>query len=217
MQNRTERNEKLFALKNSDELKTITIKQEIKMETIFFTSDHHFGHKNIIKYSNRPFQSVAEMNEEMIQRWNEKIKPHHRVYHLGDVGLCSTEEMREILYRLNGRIFLIKGNHENAALSVQDRFEWIKDYFELSVQDPDTATGRQKIILLHYAMKVWRSSFRGTWHLYGHSHGSLRDDPNSLSFDVGVDCHDFVPLSYQEVKAIMQKKTWTPPFANEKR
>ena len=69
-------------------------------------------------------------------------------------------------------------------------------------------------ILLHYAMKIWRSSFRGTWHLYGHSHGSLPDDPNSLSFDVGVDCHDYYPISYKEVKAIMAKKTWTPPFGD---
>lgn len=186
------------------------------MENIFFTSDHHFGHKNIIKYSNRPFNDVTEMNEEMIKRWNSKVAPNDKVYHIGDMGMCSAEDMREILYRLNGRIFLIKGNHESSALAVPDRFEWIKDYFELSVKDPETKTGRQKITLLHYAMKVWRSSFRGTWHLYGHSHGSLKDDPSSLSFDVGVDCHDFYPLSYQEVKEIMKQKTWTPPFEERK-
>ncbi len=65
-------------------------------------------------------------------------------------------------------------------------------------------------------MKVWRSSFRGTWHLYGHSHGHLPDDIHSLSFDVGVDCHDFYPLSYEEVKNRMKQKQWTSPFANEK-
>lgn len=69
-------------------------------------------------------------------------------------------------------------------------------------------------MLLHYAMRVWRSSFRGTWHLYVHSHGSLTDDPTMNSFDVGVDCHDFYPLSYEEVKHIMSLKTWKPPFKN---
>ena len=182
------------------------------MNNIYFTSDHHFGHTNIIKYSNRPFNNVDEMNEELIKRWNSKIQPHDRVYHLGDVGLGSPDELREILHRLNGKIYLIKGNHEHAALQSTDRFEWVKDYYELGIKDPDAPNGKQRIMLLHYAMRVWRSSFRGTWHLYGHSHGSLPDNINSLSFDVGVDCHDFYPLSYKEVKAIMAKKEWTPPF-----
>ncbi|TCI90737.1 metallophosphoesterase [Tenacibaculum sp. M341] len=187
------------------------------MEDIFFTSDHHFGHKNIIKFSNRPFESVEEMDEELIKRWNSKVKPNDRVYHLGDVSLGDSDSLKDILSRLNGKIYLIKGNHEGVATQHKNRFEWIKDYFELSVRDEDAPNGKQKIMLFHYAMKVWRSSFRGTWHLYGHSHGNLPDDINSLSFDVGVDCHDYYPISYQEVKNIMKQKEWTPPFANETR
>lgn len=64
-------------------------------------------------------------------------------------------------------------------------------------------------------LRVWRGSHRGNWHLYGHSHGTLPDLEDKLSFDVGVDAHDFHPLSYEEVKAIMAKKTWTAPFAKE--
>jgi calcineurin-like phosphoesterase family protein len=62
----------------------------------------------------------------------------------------------------------------------------------------------------HYPHKVWPSNHRGAWHLYGHCHGSLPDDPNSLSFDCGVDCHDYFPLSFDEVAAIMEKKTFVP-------
>ncbi|NQY06410.1 MAG: metallophosphoesterase family protein [Flavobacteriaceae bacterium] len=186
------------------------------MNHIYFTSDHHFGHKNIIEYSNRPFDNIDKMDEELIRRWNSKIQPQDNVYHIGDVGLTTPERMKDILDRLNGNIFLIKGNHEHAALTYRERFTWVKDYHELKVKDPDAPNGSQTIVLLHYAMKVWRSSFRGTWHLYGHSHGSLPNDPNSLSFDVGVDCHNYYPLSYQEVKDIMPKKEWTPPFANRK-
>ena len=182
------------------------------MNTIYFTSDHHFGHTNIIKFSDRPFESVEEMDEELIKRWNSKISKNDHVYHLGDFGLCKSYRMKDILDQLNGKIYLIRGNHEGAAQANPQRFEWIKDYFELSIPDADAPNGRQKIILLHYAMRVWRSSFRGTWHLYGHSHGNLPDDPTSRSFDVGVDCHDFYPLSYEEVKHIMLQKNWTPPF-----
>lgn len=183
------------------------------MSKLFFTSDHHFGHKNIIKYSNRPFRDVEEMNETMIARWNKKVGPNDQVYYLGDFGMTKDRAMiQDILERLNGRIYLIKGNHEGAALHYPQYFEWIKDYHELSVADADAPNGKQTLILFHYAMRVWRSDFRKTWHLYGHSHGTLPDKAHKLAFDVGVDCHDFYPLSYEEVKAIMAKKAWVHPF-----
>ncbi|MDR3059367.1 MAG: metallophosphoesterase, partial [Prevotella sp.] len=81
---------------------------------IWFTSDHHFGHKNIIEFSQRPFLNTDEMNEELIKRWNEKIGTEDMVYHLGDFALMSSGKLRSILDRLNGRIHLIQGNHESA-------------------------------------------------------------------------------------------------------
>jgi len=182
------------------------------MSKIFFTSDHHFGHKNIIKFCKRPFEDVNEMNEVMIQRWNEKVSPEDEVYHLGDVGLSSHGQLRKILDQLNGKIYLIKGNHESAALGCADRFEWVKDYHELWVEDPDFPQGKQLLVLFHYGMRVWRWSYRGTFHLYGHSHGELPDLADARSFDIGVDTHNFYPLSYQEVKAIMMTKDWKSPF-----
>ncbi len=182
------------------------------MKQIYFTSDHHFGHANIIKFCNRPFTDVEEMNQVLIQRWNEKIKVGDDVYHLGDFGLTNKDQLTEIIDQLNGNIHLIKGNHEGSALQLTKKFQWVKDYYELKVKDPDLKNGVQRIILFHYAMRVWRGDYRGTWHLYGHSHGNLPDKKDQLSFDIGVDSHNFYPLSYQEVKAIMNTKTWTPPF-----
>ncbi len=182
------------------------------MRKIFFTSDHHFGHTNIIKFCNRPFKDVAEMNRELIRRWNEKISPGDDVYHLGDFALTDRENTLSLFEQLNGNIHLIKGNHEGAAMNIQKKFIWVKDYYELKVKDPEIKNGVQRIILFHYAMKVWKGSYRGTWQLYGHSHGNLPDDPEQLAFDIGVDCHDFYPLSYEEVKAQMSAKNWIPPF-----
>ncbi|MGK0391429.1 MAG: calcineurin-like phosphoesterase family protein [Maribacter sp.] len=188
------------------------LNQLLIMQNIYFTSDHHFGHKNIIKFSNRPFASVDEMDQEMINRWNEKVQPNDKVYHLGDVGLCSPGRLKKILDQLNGHIFLIKGNHEKSALACRDRFEWIKDYYELKVDDVDCKKGVQLLCLFHYAQRTWNAGHWGTYHLYGHSHGSLPDDPAARSFDVGVDCHDFYPISYDEVKIIMDRKNWVAPF-----
>jgi calcineurin-like phosphoesterase family protein len=81
---------------------------------------------------------------------------------------------------------------------------------EIQVPDPDAPRGVRDITLLHYALRVWNKSHYSSWHLYGHSHGSLPDDPNSMSFDVGIDCHNYTPISFEQVKAIMARKTYVP-------
>lgn len=183
------------------------------MSNTFFTSDHHFGHNNIIRFCDRPFESVDEMDEILIERWNQKVRKHDRVYHLGDFAMTKNKEkVGEIIDRLNGKIYLIKGNHESSALQHKEKFEWIKDYFELKINDPDSSNGNRKIMLFHYAMRTWRGSHHGNWHLYGHSHGTLPDLPNEHCFDIGVDCHDFYPLEFEEVKEIMGRKEWVRPF-----
>ncbi|MEA5602409.1 metallophosphoesterase family protein [Nostoc sp. UHCC 0252] len=178
---------------------------------IWFTADTHFGHKKILEYTERPFSSIEEMDEALIENWNSKVTADDEVYHLGDVGLCSPQKLKKILERLNGKIYLIRGNHDKAAEACKDRFEWIKDYYELTIPDSEGYQGRQLIVLLHYAMRVWQASHYGTCHLYGHSHGQLPDDSTSLSFDVGVDCHNYAPINYDDVKRILKTKNWTAP------
>ncbi len=181
------------------------------MSNIFFTADTHFGHKKILEYVKRPFPTVEEMDEAIIKNWNAVVGPDDHVYHLGDVALCSAGRLREVLGRLNGKIYLIRGNHEKSAEACHDRFEWIKDYYELEVEDPDGFQGKQLVVLFHYAMRVWNACHYGTYHLYGHSHGELPDDPHSRSIDIGVDVHGFSPVSYGQVKEIMGRKQWQPP------
>jgi len=183
--------------------------------TILFTADHHYGHNNIIRFQDRPFESVHEMNLEMTQRWNAVVKPEDTVYHLGDFS-WNPRTAREALNRLNGTIHLVEANHEHAALKFRDRFASVSPLMEVQVPDPDAPRGTQLIVLCHFAMRVWNKSHWGSWHLYGHSHGKLADLPESLSFDVGVDCWDFTPLSYQQVKEIMARKTWTPPHKDRR-
>jgi calcineurin-like phosphoesterase family protein len=120
----------------------------------------------------------------------------------GDVSLGPVQQTEELLHRLNGKIHLIKGNHETSALANKWRFEWVRDVYELYIPEH-----KQAIFMSHYAHRVWNKSHHGVWHLYGHSHGTLPDDPESNSFDCGVDCHNYAPLSYEEVAKIISKKT----------
>jgi calcineurin-like phosphoesterase family protein len=174
----------------------------------WFTADTHFGHANIIKFTAREFETVGHMNENMIGEWNAKVRPVDLVYHLGDFGLAPLRVLGEIRKRLNGRIHLIKGNHDRDDIGKLG-FEWVKDYHLLRVKDEDAQRGRSKIVLSHYAFLVWDQSHRGSWNLHGHSHGTLPDDKNARRIDVGWDVFGR-PVEYEEVKAIMAKKTWKP-------
>jgi calcineurin-like phosphoesterase family protein len=79
---------------------------------IFFTSDTHFGHHNIIKYCGRPFKDANDMNESFIRNWNSVVGVDDDVYHLGDVSFMSKQQTINIIKKLNGRIYLVSGNHD---------------------------------------------------------------------------------------------------------
>lgn len=170
----------------------------------YFSSDSHYFHANIIKYSQRPFSSVEKMNETLITNWNSRVKPTDTAYHLGDFGFGRPEQLKQILRRLNGQKYLIFGNHDKQLRKEKELlgyFGWAKDYAEINID-------HQKIILSHYSFRVWNQSHRGSWNLFGHSHGSLYDDPHLLSMDVGVDCHNYFPISFEEVRKHMSSKEW---------
>ncbi|MFH5804052.1 metallophosphoesterase family protein [Alienimonas sp. DA493] len=171
--------------------------------TVFFTADTHFGHANIVKHCDRPFEDVAAMDEVLIRNWNAVVGPRDVVYHLGDFAFRARRAPREYLARLHGTVHLIRGNHDAETLKdCPDAFASLSDLKEIKVD-------RQRITLCHYAMRTWNKSHRGAWHLYGHTHGNLPDDPESLSLDVGVDCHAFAPVPFERVAELMAAKT--PP------
>ena len=168
--------------------------------TTWFTSDTHFGHANIIKYSNRPFASVDEMDRALIANWNAKVGQYDVVRFLGDFCFSDLEKGQHYFNQLNGVKHLIVGNHDKTAVQIKG-WKSINHFEEIKVEG-------QSITLCHYAMRVWNKSHHGAWHLYGHSHGSLPDDPNSRSFDVGVDCHDYQLINMDDISRIMKRKTW---------
>lgn len=180
--------------------------------SIFFTSDQHFGHKAVISHANRPYGSAREMDDEMIANWNRVVTAKDTVYHLGDFGLSNPGHLAGILKKLRGTIHLVKGNHDKPKSTLNhrciDRFASIQSVMELYVSDHTAPKGKRLIYLHHYACRTWPKKHWGSWHLYGHSHGKLEDLPDHLSFDVGVDCWDFTPISYPQARSRMAQKTW---------
>jgi calcineurin-like phosphoesterase family protein len=188
----------------------------------WFTSDEHFDHEMVITYAKRPFLTngkpdVELMNEELIRRSNALVQPDDHLYILGDVSMGVPGRAYDHISRLNGKKFWVPGNHDRKTREnsrVRSLFEWIKDLAEIRVPDETITEGRnrgtQPIVLCHYAMRTWNKSHFGAWQLFGHSHGTLHDNPNALQLDVGVDCWDYAPVSYEQIKERMAKKTWQP-------
>jgi len=169
----------------------------------FFSADHHFGHGGIIKYTERPFSSIEEMENEFVYKWNSVVNDGDTVYHLGDFFFCNVEKALEILKRLKGNVYLIPGNHDGTARSIRYKF-LNKDEITLNKRTTmvkEIVIEKQRIILCHYPFHEWNGSHRGSFHLHGHSHGRTSLKPGRL--DIGVDCWDYAPVSYEAVKKVI--------------
>lgn len=173
---------------------------------IFFTSDLHLDHKNVISLNNRPFASIQQMNEELIKNWNKKVQEHDTVYVLGD--FCwgwNSNKIKETLSKLNGYKILVIGNHDRYnPHEKSNSWEKITSYEELLIDN-------DHIILSHYPIAEWDRCWYGSYHLYGHCHGKFNlaeltkntRHKNTRCMDVGVDCNNYEPLSWDEIKSIL--------------
>ena len=180
-------------------------------EHTFFTSDTHFNHANIIKFCNRPFKDVEQMNDVMIANWNSVIGKDDTVFHLGDFCLGGAAEWTKILDRLNGKIYLIMGNHDlkNIRQGFISRFEHVAMQMHIKV-------GKQRIYLCHYPFLCFEGSYKDVWQLFGHVHTRRSNsgiDAGRLQYlyptqyDVGVDNNNYAPISFEQVKRIINKQT----------
>lgn len=170
----------------------------------FFTSDHHYHHKNVIEYCNRPW-SFEDQTDELIKRWNSRVEPGDSVYHLGDFSFAGTskiDQVVDILNHLNGKKYFILGNHDNQKLWAMIEDMNIPDvtllghYHEMKID-------KLNIILSHYPFREWGKKHYGSIMLHGHCHGNLHV-PGERIMDVGIDNHpDHQLFSWGEVKEKM--------------
>ncbi|MBP1182967.1 metallophosphoesterase family protein [Methylobacterium sp. PvR107] len=167
---------------------------------VFFTADTHFGHAGILHACKRPFASIQEHDSLLIEAWNATVAPGDTVYHLGDFALGPAEAAEKVFRRLNGRKCLIAGNHDrrNRKLAWAEQHEGIR---EVSVEG-------KHLVLCHYPMRSWPRAFRGSLHLYGHTHGKLPGTTQSC--DVGVDVWGYRPVSLAAVVDAMALSDTVP-------
>ena len=172
------------------------------MSNIWLSSDQHFNNYNILKYEaeSRPFGSVAEMNQALINNWNNVVKPEDKVYVLGDFIMGVADRTQEILDQLNGEIILIRGNH--------DTLTKLKIYEEnnILIKDIDYLAYKGKLfILCHFPitneefMKMIRGNNSEVIALYGHVHSNAPKGYYNGTYHIGVDTNDLTPVNIEQI------------------
>jgi calcineurin-like phosphoesterase family protein len=166
---------------------------------IWFTADYHIGHANILKYCNRPFQDVEEMDESILENFDSLIEKNSIIFFLGDIAFGDDLTRRVLTLMLQkGEVHFIRGNHDMRYLKTIEQLAGsVNDLLDIEIDG-------QPITLCHYAMRVWHKSHFDSWMLYGHSHATL--PPVGKQWDVGVDNNRFLPLSYENIKHIMKSR-----------
>lgn len=202
--------------------------------TVWFTSDTHFGHQNIIRYSNRPFSDVDHMNEEIIKRWNKLVSPEDTVFHLGDVALGQIDKSLACVGRLNGHKILIDdGNHDRPFMSRgKAKFDyWVERYAEVFQEIRPAGKlpwidGTQ-VNVSHYPYDgdgehskgdryaSERLEDTGTVLIHGHTHAEWaqkemdsrvsRSKAGSLQIHVGQDAWHYKPVSLEQVEDLIKE------------
>lgn len=170
----------------------------------FFSADHHYGHTNVIKYENRPYEDVDSMDADMIQKWNKTVGEEDKVIYLGDFGFRSAEKLQEIIRNLNGEIVLYRGNHdwrrtESKWLSMGMK-EIIsqgreKQYYVTYEKDGIT------VALSHYPIEDCPY-----FNIHGHVHTHIQELDQTKYMCVSVECVGYRPVSWEEIKEEMKKR-----------
>lgn len=197
-------------------MQKITFKKEdLECRKVFFTSDTHFKHGNIIKYCNRPFESSSDMNNALVSNWNKVVAPNDIVFHLGDFCFGDRKTWKSFCSKLNGTKYLIQGNHDRENEIYYEGFELVCDIAQVAIYDNELED-YSTLILCHYCLTTWPGQWNGAVHCFGHSHTSPYSQNQAdydyiqhralPSYDVGVDNNNFTPISYDELKTIFTKQ-----------
>lgn len=155
------------------------------MPNTFVCADLHFFHKNIIRYENRPFADVEDMNRQLIQNWNRVVKKEDIVYVLGDVSFAGSKPTRDVITQLNGRKMLIMGNHDRSRSPAKWRdlgFEWVS---------PHPVLIGEFVILMHEPPTYFNAA-TPYFYIYGHVHGT----PAYESYTENTACVSLERLNY---------------------
>ena len=186
-----------------------------KEKNVFFTSDWHFFHTNVLKFDKRPFNDVDEMHKAIINNWNEVVSEDDIVIYLGDLSFARTKDEKNVesmVWALSGHIHYVLGNHDRLSdIKKIGKFETVDDYLEVRITHMHDKghniieKTESLFCCMHYPIYSWNKKHHGSFHCHGHCHGNLHhgEDANFYTgrrvIDVGCMLHDYKPISYLQI------------------
>lgn len=182
-----------------------------KKRNVYFSSDWHLFHKNVLRFDNRPFKDVYEMHEVIEDNWNDIVTDDDVVVYLGDLSFARREDIQSVydmLDRLKGEIHFVLGNHDKFdEIKRITRFKTVSDYLEVRIREQKEKLGQVETLFccMHYPIYSWNKSHHGSYMAHGHCHGNLHHGEDASFYDnrrvidVGCMLHDYKPISYKEI------------------
>ncbi len=172
---------------------------------IFYLADLHLWHDNVLRYDARPFADTDEMAACIRENWNAAVTAKDTVYVLGDYT-WNPQKGAEFLRHLNGKIHLIRGNHDKLNAALREQFCSVQDYLELR-------DGERRVVLSHYPIAHWNGQFHGAVHLYGHVHGN---PDGQLFLQYGQQCRAAgIPFAAYNAGCMLPYMNYTPRTLDE--
>ncbi len=176
-------------------------------KNVFFTSDFHLFHHNVLKFDNRPFADVNEMHKVIEERWNEVVTDNDIVIYLGDLSFARKGDKNYVegmMHSLKGTIHYVMGNHDDyREVSKNKRFESVQDYLDIRITHMvDGESVETLFCCMHYPIYSWNKAHFGSYMIHGHSHMSLSNGDFHKThriFDVGCMGYDYTPISYEKI------------------
>lgn len=172
---------------------------------VYFTSDLHFGHANIIHLCNRPFADVDEMDRMLIERWNRKVGEEDTVYLVGDI-VWDKRKVPYYMEQLRGRKILISSGNHDAGWANKDAYA---PYFESRIPYLETKFCGHPVTLCHYPLLEWKDSReeppkKPGYLIHGHIHNRVSDEYRALylqphALNAGVDVNGYEPVTFDEL------------------
>jgi len=186
-------------------------------KNVFFISDFHIGHRNVIRFDDRPFLTedgqpdLEMMHTTIVENWNRVVKKSDVVFYLGDLCFGRVGQALSIVKSLNGTIHFIMGNHDRFKdIQSYNRFNTINDYVDLTIKSDVDAT--YHFTLMHYPIYSWNRASHGSFHVHGHTHQNLHHGESGeyyvgrRAFDAGCNGIDYTPISYKDVIEMLDKQ-----------
>lgn len=166
----------------------------------FYIGDTHLGHTNCIKFDNRPFESIEEMNRVIVNNWNNRVSANDDVWIIGDFCYRSDKDPAYFLKKLKGHKHLIVGNHDKATLDSQEACRLLESIDQMQL----IKDGNENIVLCHFPIAEWNKKQRGSYHIYAHIHNDISDTYRFMSkmeraLNAGCMINGFQPVTFREL------------------